>query len=202
MNAHQPRRPAGIPAGGQFATKSQPAPGYDLEAGPAADVERAASAVRSGRRELGAATVDGRPVEPEILVLGDGTRIERYYRDGSLHDPDDGRPAVAWARAGGTVAREVHYRDGRLHDPAGGRPADVFYRPDGSVEREAHYRDGECHDPVDGRPAIVQYGDDGTVSREWHYRDGQVHDPVDGRPAVVWYRPDGTVEMEVHYRDG
>jgi len=164
MSTAQPRRPAGAPTGGQFAGMTRPEPGYDLEAGPAADVERAASGVRSGRRELGAATVDGRPVEPEILVLGDGTRIERYYRDGSLHDPDDGRPAVAWARAGGTVAREVHYRDRRLHDPAGGRPADVFYRPDGSVEREAHYRDGECQDPVDGRPAIVQYGDDGTVS--------------------------------------
>lgn len=31
MSTAQPRRPAGIPAGGQFATKSQPTPGYDLD---------------------------------------------------------------------------------------------------------------------------------------------------------------------------
>ena len=152
MNAHQPRRPAGIPAGGQFATKSQPAPGYDLDE----DV----------------ATIDGRPVEPDITLMGSGLRIERYSRDGRSHDPDDGRPAV------------------------------VSYGLEGAVKSERHYRDGQLHDPADGRPAALWYRPDGTVEFEGHYRDGQAHDPADGRPAVLWYLPDGTVEMEGHYRDG
>jgi len=31
MSSYQPRRPAGVPTGGQFATKSRPEPGYSLE---------------------------------------------------------------------------------------------------------------------------------------------------------------------------
>jgi len=49
MSTAQPRRPAGVPTGGQFSTKDQPAPGYTLDDGP------------------GPATIDGLPVEPEIF---------------------------------------------------------------------------------------------------------------------------------------
>jgi len=156
MSNTQPRRPAGVPTGGQFASKSQPAPGYTLDADDSP----------------GQATIDGRPVEPVVEVLGDGSRVESYYHDGRYHDPDDGRPAVVW------------------------------YRPDGAVWSEEHYRDGLRHDPDDGRPAVVGYRPDGTVKYEEHFRGDQPHDPDDGRPAVVWYRPDGTVKYEEHWRWG
>jgi len=47
MSSYQPRRPAGVPTGGQFASKSQPAPGYTLDADDSP----------------GQATIDGRPVD-------------------------------------------------------------------------------------------------------------------------------------------
>jgi len=73
MSATQPRRPAGVPTGGQFASKSQPAPGYTLDADD--------SPVQ--------ATSPGRPVEPEVEVQGDGSRIEAYSRNGELYEPAD-----------------------------------------------------------------------------------------------------------------
>jgi len=150
MSATQPRRPAGVPTGGQFASKSQPAPGFTLDADDSP----------------GQATINGRPVEPEIKVFGDGSRIEAYYRDGRRHDPDDGRPAL------------------------------VGYHPDGTVERETHYRNGQLHDPDDGRPAMARYRPDGTVLAEEHWYEGQLRNPDDGRPARVGYYPNGTVEYE------
>jgi len=156
MSATQPRRPAGVPTGGQFASKSQPAPGYTLDADDSP----------------GQATIDGRPVEPETEVFGDGSRIERYRRDGRLHDPDDGRPAVVVYRTNGIVEYEEHYRNGRRHDPDDGRPAFVYYYPDGTVEREEHCRNGRRHDPDDGRPASVDYYPDGTVETAEHWQCG------------------------------
>jgi len=136
MSSTQPRRPAGVPTGGQFTAKTQPAPGYTLDDdGP------------------GPATIDGQPVEPEISALGDGGRAEYYLRNGRLQDPDDGRPAEVNYRPDGSVAVESHYRDGLLHDPGDGRPAYVWYRQDGTVAKEEHRRAGRIQDPVDGRPA-------------------------------------------------
>jgi len=126
MSTAQPRRPAGVPTGGQFASKSQPAPGYTLDADDSP----------------GQATIDGRPVEPEIKVFGDGSRIESYYRDDQRHDPDDGRPAVVSYYSDGTVKAESHYRDGQLHDSVDGCPAVVAYRPDGTVDYEEHWEHG------------------------------------------------------------
>jgi len=156
MSNYQPRRPAGVPTGGQFASKSQPAPGYTLDADDSP----------------GQATIDGRPIEPEVEGLSDGSRRETYRRNDRPHDPDDGRPAV------------------------------VGYYPDGTVKYESHYRDDRPHDPDDGRPASVGYYPDGTVKYEYHYSDGRPHDPDDGRPAVVRYLPDGTVESEEHWQCG
>jgi len=156
MSSYQPRRPAGVPTGGQFASKSQPAPGYTLD----------------DDDSPGQATIDGRPVEAEIEVRGDGGRIESYYHYGHLHDPDDGRPAVVGYRTDGTVEYEEHYRNGQAHDPDDGRPASVSYYPDGTVESEGHYRDGRCHDPDDGRPAVVGYYPDGTVKSKEHWYEG------------------------------
>jgi len=177
-SATQPRRPAGVPTGGQFAARTLPAPGYTLDDAPV--------------------TIDGRPVEPEIKVFGDGSRIESYYHNGQLHDPDDGRPAHVSYRPDGTVELEAHCPNGRIHDPDDGRPAVVAYRPDGTVERETHWRNGRYQDPGDGRPAVVIYHPDGTVEREAHYPNGRLQDPDDGRPAVVIYHPDGTVAYEAH----
>jgi len=156
MSSYQPRRPAGVPTGGQFASKSQPDPGYTLDADDSP----------------GQATIDGRPVEPEIKVFGDGSRVEVYRRGGQLHDPDDGRPAIA------------------------------AYYPDGTAEYEEHFRGDQLHDPDDGRPAVVGYYPDGTVVWEEHFRGDQLHDPDDERPAFVGYRPDGTVKYEEHWRWG
>jgi len=130
MSTTQPRRPAGVPTGGQFASKSQPAPGYTLD----------------DDDSPGQATIDGRPVEPEISVLSNGERIERYSWNGLTHDPDDGRPAVASFSSDGAVEYEFHYRAARLHDPADGRPAVVVYRSDGTVEREEHWYEGVRQD--------------------------------------------------------
>jgi len=101
MSSTQPRRPAGVPTGGQFASKSRPAPGYTLDADDSP----------------GQATIDGRPVEPVVKVLSDGSRTESYFRNGWYHDPDDGRPAVVDYRPDGTVRRETYYSDGQRHDP-------------------------------------------------------------------------------------
>lgn len=65
---------------------------------------------------MGPATVDGRAVTPETVVLSDGTRVERYYRDGRLHDPDDGHPAVVWLGDDGTVESVEHWRHGEQVD--------------------------------------------------------------------------------------
>jgi len=73
MSTTQPRRPAGVPTGGQFASKSQPAPGFALDADDSP----------------GQATIDGRPVEPVVEVQGDGGRTESYRRDGDPYGPDD-----------------------------------------------------------------------------------------------------------------
>jgi len=156
MSSAQPRRPAGVPTGGQFASKSQPAPGYTLDADDSP----------------GQATINGRPVEAVVKVFGDGGRIDSYYRDGQLHDPDDGRPAS------------------------------VYYYPDGTVRSGTHYRYDQAHDPDDGRPAAVDYYPDGAVRYESHYRDDQLHDPDDGRPARVGYYPEGTVKCEQHWQRG
>jgi len=183
MSSYQPRRPAGAPTGGQFATKTCPEPGYALtDDGP------------------GPATIDGRPAEHKVSALGDGGRTEWYFRDGHLQDPDDGRPAVVSYYPDGTVRSEDHFRDDKRHDPADGRPAAVWYRQDGTVAREDHYRAGRAQDPDDGRPAVTRYRPDGTVEHEAHYRSGHLQDPDDGRPARVWYRQDGTVEYKEHRR--
>lgn len=116
MNAHQARRPAGTPTGGRFAGTSRPEPGYSLGPDPAADAAIPSPVVRAGRREMGPATVDGRAVTPETVVLSDGTRVERYYRDGRLHDPDDGHPAVVWLGDDGTVESVEHWRHGEQVD--------------------------------------------------------------------------------------
>jgi len=160
MSNYQPRRPAGVPTGGQFASKSQPAPGYTLDAD----------------YSPGQATIDGRPVEPDVAAVGGGWRVESYYHDGRYHDPDDGRPAVVWYRPGGTVRYEGHYRDGLRHDPDDGRPAVVGYYPDGTVKYEEHFRGDQPHDPDDGRPAVVGYRPDGTVKYEEHWRWGSRQD--------------------------
>jgi len=158
MSSCQPRRPAGVPTGGQFASKSQPAPGFALDAD---DVP-------------GRATIDGLRVEPKVTVFGNGRRSESYRRYGQNHDPDDGRPAVVVYLPDGTVESEWHYSDGQVHDPADGRPAVVVYHPDGTVESEWHYSDGQVRDPDDGRPAVVVYHPDGTVSYEQHYRSDRL----------------------------
>lgn len=90
MDTGQSRKPAGTPAGGQFATSSRPRPNLELGC---------------------PAIIDGMPVEPEVELLADGERIETYRCNGELHDPDDGRPAVVWSRPGGSVEGEAHYRD-------------------------------------------------------------------------------------------
>jgi len=105
MSSYQPRRPAGVPTGGQFASKSQPAPGYTPT--PTTVPARRPS---TGDRSMVAE------------VHGDGSWIERYCRDGRRHDPDDGSPAVAYYYPDGTVEHERHYRDGRYHDPDDGCP--------------------------------------------------------------------------------
>jgi len=152
MSSYQPRRPAGVPTGGQFASKSQPVPGYTLDAD-------------------GQATIDGRPVEPVVEIQDDGGRTESYYRGSQRHDPDDGRPARVDYYPDGTVWSEEHYSDGRLQDPDG-RPAVVGYYPDGTVRYADHYRNGRRHDPDDGRPASVDYYPDGTVKCEEHWYEG------------------------------
>jgi len=156
MSATQPRRPAGVPTGGQFASKSQPAPGYTLDTDDSP----------------GQATINGRPVEAVVKVFGDGGRIEAYYRDGRRHDPDDGRPASVGYYPDGTVRYEEHYRNGQRQDPDDGRPAVVGYRTDGTVVYEQHYRNGQAHDPDDGRPANVGYYPDGTVETAEHWQCG------------------------------
>jgi len=99
MSSYQPRRPAGVPTGGQFASKSQPALGYTLDDGPAP------------------ATIDGRPVEAEVEVRDDGGRTESYYRDRLIpHDPDDGRLAVVAYRPDGTVETAEHWQRGVRQD--------------------------------------------------------------------------------------
>jgi len=130
MSTAQPRRPAGAPTGGQFASKSQPAPGYTLDADDSP----------------GQATIDGRPVEPVVEVQGDGGRTESYYRGNQRRDPDDGRPAIVGYYPDGTVKSEWHCRDGQLHDPDDGRPAVVDYRTDGTVETAGHWQCGVRQD--------------------------------------------------------
>jgi len=98
MKTIQPRRPAGVPTGGQFATKTHPEPGYTLDA---ADVDG------------GAATIDGKPAEPAIEAKPYGGRTERYLRYLKPHDPDDGRPAVMSYYPDGTVEIEEHWQRGR-----------------------------------------------------------------------------------------
>lgn len=114
MTTSQPRKPAGTPTGGQFAPPNRPRPNLELEP---------------------PATIDGRPVEPEITPLSNGKRIETYSCDGQIQDPDDGRPAVVSYRRDGTVERETHYRDGQVQDPDDRSPAVVWRYPDGTVER-------------------------------------------------------------------
>jgi len=120
MSTAQPRRPAGVPAGDQFSTKDQPAPGYTLDDD---------------------ATINGRPVEPEVTTSISGARVE-YYRNGRLQDPDDGRPANVSYRTDGTVEHEEHYRNGRLQNPGDGRPAVVEYHTDGTVKLAVHWQQG------------------------------------------------------------
>jgi len=134
MSSCQPRRPAGVPTGGQFASRSQPGPGYALNADDSP----------------GQATIDGLPVEPVVEVRGDGSRIESYYRhDGQLHDPDDGRPAVVGCCPDRAVEREELWRYDLRHDPLrSGAPCSL---PCG--KGNYRLRSERCARPLAGRPA-------------------------------------------------
>lgn len=79
MSATQARHPAGTLTGGQFVSTFRPEPRYALEPDPPADSAAPASAVSAGQPGSGTVTVDGRPVDPEIVVLSDEHRAERYY---------------------------------------------------------------------------------------------------------------------------
>jgi len=210
MSSYQPRRPAGVPTGGQFASKSQPAPGYTLDAeddGPHG--ERTDSYLC---RECGTGvTVDEQSgvsnhldADGNIDYDSDGDHVAiPDYDDSPGQATIDGQPVEPKITVSASGARAERYRrDDQLQDPDDGRPAVVWCRPDGTVEYEWHYRDDQLQDPDDGRPAVVAYRPDGTVWHEEHFRYAQLQDPDDGRPAVVSYHPDGTVAREEHWRRG
>jgi len=213
MSIYQPRRPAGVPTGGQFASKTRPEPGYTLDAED--DSPHGERTENYLCRECGMeVTVDEQSgVSSHLDADGnidydsdiDHVAIPDYDDDDPGPATIDGQPVEPEIEVRGDGIRvKSYYRNDRLHDPDDGRPAVVSHYLDatGTVESEQHYRDGQLHDPDDGRPASVYYRQDGTVESEQHYRDGQLHDPDDGRPAFVIYDPDGTVVREWHYRDG
>jgi len=126
MSTKQPRKPAGTPAGGQWATAQHSE--ADIDLGP----------ITAGLTTIG----------PEMTELSDGTRewrqdgelhhtdgpaVERpdgtreWFRDGKLHRTDG--PAIEWADG----TREW-YQDGELHRTNG--PA--VEEPDGAREWWAH----------------------------------------------------------------
>lgn len=120
----------------------------------------------------------------------DGSKVERYYRDGKPHREDG--PAIVKRYADGTT-EERYYRDGERHREDG--PAVIKCYADGS-NYEEYYRDGRKH-REDG-PTYVWHDADGTTV-EKYYRDGKLH-REDG-PAFVRRNPDGTAAEE-YFRDG
>ncbi len=93
--------------------------------------------------ELTTHTPKERDMTTTTYTLPDGTTM--HYRDGELHDPAPGTPAMR-----GADGTTMHYRAGKLQDPAPGVPA-VRYA-DGKYE---HYRVGDRVDPSD----VILYED-------------------------------------------
>ena len=57
----------------------------------------------------------------------------------------------------GNVFAEYHYKDGKLHDPAPGKPALLELDPRGQVNQVRHYKNGRLHDPDKDTPAWRWY---------------------------------------------
>ncbi len=82
------------------------------------------------------------PGTPAYIRLRDGTPKQiRHYRQGRLHDPVLGHPAVEGFFADGSRKYREFYRYGRRHD-SGEVAAITKWRSDGSVRATHHYYEG------------------------------------------------------------
>lgn len=75
----------------------------------------------------------------------------RHYRQGRIHDPERGHPAVEGFFADGSRKYREFYRYGRRHD-WGELPAITKWRNDGTTRTTHHYYEGLRIEPVHGHP--------------------------------------------------
>lgn len=94
------------------------------------------------------------------------------YKDGQLHDAEDGTAAVrTWED--GKPRLVVHMQNGEQHDPKPGVPAFTAYAENGTATLTIHMQHGVIQDPAPGVPAHVATLDNGRMKRSTYYTQGQ-----------------------------
>lgn len=157
-------------------------------------------------RDRGPAYIEKRP---------DGSRVEKYYRNGKLHR-GYGMPAIIMRltpdgfQVG--VSVDQYYIDGVRQSKSAkrtnGSSTECRYQEgklcwrldvedDGT--RVEEYIDAEGNTHRDEGPAMIETAPDGCQTVNY-YRHGVLH--RDDGPARIFFNPDGSVRRRSFYRDG
>lgn len=196
---------------GRFATQQRSESTESLLAGSRWDLSGHEEFLDEGRLAKlvhfnGVKPTDGPDGSPAVIIFHeDGSRTEKRYTDGVMHDGSGEHPSIARYNSEGTLRSLLRgYRGARYfveHTPPDGQPSRDHTWSNGV--RDIHYcQHGHRVDPSPGVAGSERHTAEGISVYYHHNAKGEQHASAPGEPAVFSYGPDASLRTVGYYENG